>query len=322
MQFGAGMQIRPPSSFPPDFVCYWNPVAANRLIAGTGPESFSRSSTAYEVDPDSGLWVSKGTNVLRLQTSPLGSGPIGALIEQSSTNLYLNSDTLATQDVTVTANPVTVSFEGTGTITFSGVYSGSLVGAGTGPENRVSKTFTPTAGTLTSTVSGSVTKGQCEQETMATSYIPTTSVAVTRAADALGIPNTNVPTLSNGCTIACRASVPNDGEARYIVFTDTTYLYQTASGTMRGRIGNVLFTAPYVPDTSAHVYALRTDGTTHDVFADGVLIASVTGALTQPTTDLYIGSTGAGITQINSPVGPLLIFNRALNDSEIASIQL
>ena len=77
-------------------------------------------------------------------------------------NLLLNTDTLATQSVTVTAVEHVLSFTGTGTITLSGVSTaGPLVG--TGADNRVSLTFTPTAGSLTLTVSGSVTFAQLER---------------------------------------------------------------------------------------------------------------------------------------------------------------
>lgn len=74
-------------------------------------------------------------------------------------NLLLNTETLATQSRAVTAVGHTLSFTGTGSITLSGASTaGPLVG--TGVNDRVSLTFTPTAGSLTLTVSGSVTKGQ------------------------------------------------------------------------------------------------------------------------------------------------------------------
>ena len=108
-------------------------------------------------------------------------------VEKASTNLFLNSDTLSTQGVTVTADPYTVSIEGTGSITFSGVHTGTLQGVS---GQRVSVTFTPTAGTLTCTVSGTVTKAQIEKSTYATLYIPTAGTPVTRAQPAAMIPNT------------------------------------------------------------------------------------------------------------------------------------
>lgn len=78
---------------------------------------------------------------------------------RGAVNLLLNTETLATQSRTVTAVGHTLSFTGTGSITLSGASTaGPLVG--TGVNDRVSLTFTPTAGSLTLTVSGSVTKGQ------------------------------------------------------------------------------------------------------------------------------------------------------------------
>lgn len=70
-------------------------------------------------------------------------------------NWLLNSATLATQSVTTVAAQYTLSFTGTGSVTLSGTATGTLVGTGT--NNRVSLSFTPTAGTLTLTVTGSVT---------------------------------------------------------------------------------------------------------------------------------------------------------------------
>jgi hypothetical protein len=84
-------------------------------------------------------------------------------------NLLLATDTLATQSRTVTAVAHTLSFTGTGTVTLSGASTaGPLVGTGAG--NRVSLTFTPTAGSLTLTVSGSVTFAQLETGSTATAY--------------------------------------------------------------------------------------------------------------------------------------------------------
>ena len=84
-------------------------------------------------------------------------------------NRFLNTATLSTQTVSsVTATPLTVSFKGTGTITFSTAYSGSLVG--TGANDRVSVTFTPSAGNLVCTVTGTVTEAQCEVGSTATTY--------------------------------------------------------------------------------------------------------------------------------------------------------
>lgn len=82
--------------------------------------------------------------------------------------------------------PYTLSFYGTGTVTLSGV-AGTTV-SGTGAWVRTTFTFTPSSGTLTFTPSGDVLYAQFEQGSYPTSWIPTTSAAVTRAADVLGPP--------------------------------------------------------------------------------------------------------------------------------------
>ncbi|MEO9885937.1 MAG: hypothetical protein ABJR05_14115 [Balneola sp.] len=105
----------------------------------------------------------------------------GFLVEGLRIQLFLNSETLSTQGVTATADEYTVSFFGTGTITFSGAYSGSLVG--TGEKERVEITFTPTAGTVTCTVSGNVKYANFEKGAFATSWIKSEGSTVTRSAD-------------------------------------------------------------------------------------------------------------------------------------------
>ena len=109
------------------------------------------------------------------------TGEAAFLLEPQSTNLYLNSENLSTQNVTTLASTYTVSFRGTGTITFSGTHTGSLVG--TGSMDLVSTTFLATAGTLISTVSGDVKYAQIEELSYATSYIPTEGSTVTRSAE-------------------------------------------------------------------------------------------------------------------------------------------
>ena len=126
----------------------------------------------------------------RFDHNPTTGESLGLLVEEARTNLLLNSATLSTQSVTVAAAANTLSFYGTGTVTLTGVSTaGPLVG--TGANNRVSLTFTPIVGVLVLTVSGSVTNAQLEAGAFATSYIPTTTATVTRAADVASVTGAN-----------------------------------------------------------------------------------------------------------------------------------
>ena len=151
-----------------------------------------QSSTVGEYIPT----TSTINSAPRFDHNPTTGESLGLLVEEARTNLLLNSATLSTQSVTVAAAANTLSFYGTGTVTLTGVSTaGPLVG--TGANNRVSLTFTPTVGVLVVTVLGSVTNAQLESGAFATSYIPTTTATVTRAADVASVTGSNFSSFYN-----------------------------------------------------------------------------------------------------------------------------
>jgi hypothetical protein len=152
--------------------------------------TFSRSGNTATVTNSSGAIVGVNADVPRFDYDPVTLICKGLLIEESRTNSLLNSDSLSTQNVTVTAAARTLSFYGTGVIVLSGVASATVTGTGTYP-TRTTYTFTPTAGTLTLTVTGTVQYAQLEIGSFATSYIPTAGSAVTRNADVATMTGTN-----------------------------------------------------------------------------------------------------------------------------------
>lgn len=139
---------------------------------------YVRGSAATRTDESGDVVNSQGINVPRLDYSK-DSGAF--LFEPQKLNLWQSS--LQTQNVTVTADPYTASFYGLGTITFTGTHTGTLVG--TGLNERVSVTFTPSAGTLSMSCDvTTILKEQLELNSL-TSYIEnvSTSAGVTRLKD-------------------------------------------------------------------------------------------------------------------------------------------
>jgi hypothetical protein len=154
-------------------------------VTGASLVTFTRASSKT-VTNSAGVLETVGIDVPAFDHNPTTGESLGLLVEEQRTNLLLNSATLSTQSVTVAAAANTLSFYGTGTVTLTGVSTaGPLVG--TGANNRVSLTFTPIVGVLVLTVSGSVTNAQLEAGAFPTSYIPTTTAAVTRSADVASI---------------------------------------------------------------------------------------------------------------------------------------
>lgn len=159
--------------------------------------TFSRSGTGNVASyfDEKGVMRFAPPNVPRIDFNPVTGECIGLLMEEQRTNLLLNSATLSTQNVTVSAATYTISFYGTGTINLSNAASETLVGLGA--TDRVQLTFTAIAGTLTVTVSGSCTEAQLEVGPQASTYIPTTSAQVTRSADAMSITGSNFSSFFN-----------------------------------------------------------------------------------------------------------------------------
>ena len=152
---------------------------------GSGDLGMTRNTTATRIN-EFGVREVVPANRVRIDYS---KGKPRFLVEPQRTNLVYPSDIATTQVRAVTAFLHTLSFYGTGTVTLSGAFSGSLVG--TGANNRVTLSFTPTAGNLTLTVSGTVTDWQLEVGSSATSLIKTVSGSVTRNADVISKYNIN-----------------------------------------------------------------------------------------------------------------------------------
>lgn len=178
------------------------------LTARKGPTpTYTRASTATFVGSD-GLIQSAAINEARFDHDPVTLACKGLLIEESRTNLVFPSATLATQTRTVTAVAHTLSFYGTGTVVLSGTHVATVTGTGAYP-TRTTLTFTPTAGSLIMTVTGSVTEGQLEAGAFPTSYIPTTTASVVRSGDLCSITGSDFTGMYNefAGTVLCESTL-------------------------------------------------------------------------------------------------------------------
>ncbi len=148
--------------------------------------SFGRASDGTRTDA-TGVIEVLGPNIGRIDHDTTTFAPIGLLLETARTNLFVQSGAPADQTIAVAAVPHVVSFYGTGTVTLAGAHGAVVVGNGAYPV-RTEISFTPVAGNLSVTLTGSVTSPQVEEGDLASTYIPTVAGATLRADDIATVP--------------------------------------------------------------------------------------------------------------------------------------
>ncbi len=166
----------------------WWPQGANMALDFTGSRAMSnarpvatedllnctRASNGWAKD-SAGVWHEFAPNTLRITDR-------GLLVETGVTNYLLNSDTPATQNVSLAAGDYVLWVEGAG----SAVLSGAATGTAT--EGSVVSFTLASTGAVTVTVSGSLDIFQLENvaqyvTSVGTSFIKTTSAPAARSTD-------------------------------------------------------------------------------------------------------------------------------------------
>ena len=295
--------------------------------SGSGDLTTTRATTATRIN-SSGLVENVATGIPRVDYT---GGVANILLEPQRTNRLLNSATVVTQTITTTAVDNTLSFYGTGTITLSGTFSGSLVGTGT--SNRVSLIFTPTVGNLVLTVSGTCTNGQLELGSYATSYIPTTTSTVTRNQDLASVSGvTSLIGQTEGVMFIESAALYDDLTNRIVALSDGTtanriYIsYNPNSNLITSFVvvaNTTIITLTYtITDTTQFAkIAVRYSNTLGvSLWVNGVNRASSV-LTTLPTSISRLGfDNGAGATLYFSKVKSAQLYKTYLTDAEMASL--
>jgi hypothetical protein len=180
--------------------------ANGRYFGGTTANllSITRASSATDLLPSSPsgyAYHTYGSNVLAI------SPGVGLLIFEARTNQLLNSATPATQTTgALAATAQTLWVNGSGSATLS---NGTATGCAGTATNGAPVTFTPTAGTCTVTVTGSLNAFQLEAGAFGTSFIVTAGAVGARFADvvsATGVLASGLTSTSGSVIVAFNAS--------------------------------------------------------------------------------------------------------------------
>jgi hypothetical protein len=289
--------------------------------------TFTRTGNTATVTNSSGVIVGVNADLPRFDFDPTTLVCKGLLIEEARTNVLLNSlidgTSLTTQLVTVTAAARTFSFYGTGTVVLSGAHSATVVGTGTYP-TRTTLTFTPIAGVLTLTVTGTVQFAQLELGAFPTSYIPTEASQVTRTADVATMTGTNFSDFYNvdegsiftDATTNAASSVAisfNDGsntnQMRLLNSSSGVSAVGTSAGSTIFSMGSASQLAKICFGYALNNYAVSVNGNTP--------ATDVLGNLPIALDRVRIGARADGVTPLNGHIRKFFYYPQRLTNAEL-----
>lgn len=297
--------------------------------------TFTRSSATTRTNAN-GQIETVAANVPRLDFDPVSGACLGLLIEEQRTNLLLNSlitgANLSTQTVTVTAVAHTISFYGSGSISLSGAHSATVNGSAAYP-TRTFLTFTPSAGSLVVTVTGSVQFAQLEAGSFPTSYIPTGGSAATRAADAASLSGTNfsewyrqdegtfVATASRAST--GRSFTVSDGTAN-----ENMRVNLSASSPLRpdwqvidaGTTQVATSSTPNVPLNSNFTFAAAYKKDDFAISVNGTAVVTDTGGTVPLVDRMHLSAPESGVATGGSNFRRIAYYPKRLTDAELQAL--
>ena len=257
-----------------------------------------------------------------------GGGCPHILAEPQRTNIVFPSDIAVTQTRTVTAVAYALSFYGTGSIVLSGTQSSTLTG--TGDNDRVDLVFTPTAGSLVLTISGTVTNFQLEAGSYATSLIPTVSGQVTRNQDQFirdGI--SSLINSAEGVLFAEIAALSKDDTNRSICLsngssTDRILFRYEGSDTLRGFVissgviqVNFTFTHNNINNLK---FAIKWKVNDFALWINGTEVLTDSSGISPTGLDRLALDNGFALEDFFGKVKQLQVYTTALSDTQLAAL--
>ena len=296
--------------------------------------TFTRTGDTATVTNSSGVIAAINADLPRFDYNPTTLACKGLLIEETRTNLLLNSlidgTNLSTQLVTTTAVSQTLSFYGTGQIVLTGTSSATVVGTGAYPA-RQTLTFTPTVGVLTLTVTGTVQYAQLEVGAFATSFIPTDGTTKTRNADLATMTGTNFSDWFNASegTFVCKASIPlttsgNRGPWRVDDGSDANIIMsRNASGNLDFRVINAGSLIVALPNAiTANVVFQQAAAYKTDNYAaalNGAGLATDTAGTVPTVNTMRIGNSTSTTAQLGCTIERIYYYPQRLTDNEVTA---
>jgi len=308
------------------------------FVTGAGDIGFGTATPFTGTVDNVSIKVYTGTHLTQATTA---NKP---LVRRGLYNELLNSATPATQSVTCIAAPYTLALYGTGNVVLSGTGAGTLTG--TGASDLVVLNFTPTAGSVTFTKSGTVSsfglfKGTwTAAQILAEGGIPTTTATAASNPSAgkywWSFDGSNDSLLSgnlgitNACTIVIAGRVNSLAAAlRMFIGEDTggLQLYAYNSGNVefykKGAGALVTTGAGVIVAGVPFVLTARLSGGTAVIRLNGVQIATAATALVlAATTGARIGLEFAGaLYPLDGALGWVVALPVALSDADCLTVE-
>ncbi|NDY56767.1 LamG domain-containing protein [Desulfovibrio sulfodismutans] len=298
-----------------------------------GTTTFSRASSAWRLGA-AGSLREAAVGVPRFDYDASGN-LLGLRIEGAATRLNtIAAAPTAPENVSVSAVAYTLSFFGTGSMTLSGAHAATINGTGALPA-RVSYTFTPTAGTLTLTPSGTVQHLQVEAGAFATSPILGEGSAVARTADVATVALSGIDFNTAEGTIYCEFRVAGVSVQQRIFYIDNNSssnvlsLFVSASNKITMAVASGGTTVVYTEASSTvvanTVYKVAFSFRNNNyqlVVNGGPAVSDTSGAMPSSLVTIRLGQGLSNVQPMFGVIRHFAYFPRALTTAQLQAMTL